>query len=212
VQQVDAEVLLQERDPPVHPLFQPPSLLLRIVGFGRVGVQPDAIAEAPAEHLPRGHTPGLARQIHAGHFDAADAAGLTGRPAELFDLAEHHVDVAGVLAEQAALEEERVGVARTVTHLAIAADALVRVEADDRTRHGRLLDNGHPQVGDLQRGGLRRALHVRLDERGGRVGVPRRRRAQRHDAARAHRFQKATAIEQARDCRLHEGSSQRDSA
>ena len=89
----------------------------------RVGIEPDAIAELAAEHLPARHAPGLAGQVHHGHLDAAHAAGLPRVAAELLDLAEDLVDVAGVLAEDAALEHQRVGLARAVAHLAPSRQA-----------------------------------------------------------------------------------------
>ena len=57
--------------------------------------------------------------------------------AELLDLAEELVDVAGVLAEQPALQHQRVVLAGAVAHLAEAVDALVGVDPDERARHRR---------------------------------------------------------------------------
>ena len=191
LQQVDAEVLLQEREAAIHPRLQALALLLRILGLGRVGVEPHAIAELAAEHLPARDAAGLAGQIHQRHLDAAHAAGLSGGRAELLDPPEDLVDVAGVLAEQPALQDERVRLAGPVAHLAPADEPLVGVDADDRTRHRRLDHDRHAQVRDLERRGLRRALHVRLHDcrvfRGlglGRSRERRRRRAASHRAAR----------------------------
>jgi hypothetical protein len=50
----------------------------------------------------------------------------------VLDRAEDHIDVAGVLAQQHALELERVLFVAGVAHLAQAIDALVGVDADDR--------------------------------------------------------------------------------
>jgi hypothetical protein len=150
-QQADAEILLQVGDAAVHALQEPARLLLRVGRLVGVGVEPDAVAELAAEHLPRRHAPRLAREIHERHLDPAHAAGLPRVPAELLDLPEHLVDVAGVLAEHAALEEERVGLARAVAHLAVAGDALVGVDANERTGHRRLHHDRHAEVGDRQR-------------------------------------------------------------
>ena len=81
---------------------------------------------------------------------AAAPAALPRLTAELLDLAEYPVDVAGVLAQDAALQHERVVPARAVPHLAEAVDALVGVEADDGAGHRRTGDDQHPHVGDLQ--------------------------------------------------------------
>ena len=80
------------------------------VGVG-VAVAADAVAELAAEKLPDRHAPGLAREVPAGDLDAADAARLAGVAAELLDAAEDLLDVAGVLAEDAALQHGRVGAA-----------------------------------------------------------------------------------------------------
>jgi hypothetical protein len=101
--------------------------------------------------------------------------------AELLDLPEDLVHVAGVLAEDAALEEERIPLVRTIAHLTPADQPLVRVDADERDREGRADDRGDPKVGDPQRRGLRRAVHVRLHEGGGCPGCG---FARKRDAAR----------------------------
>ena len=69
--------------------------------------------------------------------------------AEVLDRVEDHVHVAGVLAEQHALELQRVLAVAGVAHLADAVDALVGVDADD----GVVViaaDHRHAHVGDLQ--------------------------------------------------------------
>ena len=49
-----------------------------------------------------------------------------------------------------ALQHQRVVLARAVAHFAEPVDALVRIDANDRARHGRAYDGGHPHVRDLQ--------------------------------------------------------------
>ena len=170
LQQVDAEVLLQIRDAAVHPRLQPLALLLRRSALRwcrrRAGRDRGTCRRASASTA----RPSLAGQIHQRHLDAAHAAGLPRVAAELLDLAEDLVDVAGVLAEDAALEHQRVGLAGAVAHFAVADQALVGVDADQRTGHRRADDDRDAQVGDLQLRRLRRRLDV-LRER-----VERRRR------------------------------------
>ena len=116
-----------------------------------------------AKHLIGRDVPRLARQIPERHLDGDDAAGLPRVAAELLQLAEDLVDAAGVLAEDAALEKERIGLTRAVADLAVARDALVGVDADDRTGHRGADDGRKAQVGDLQLRRLRGCLHVLRD-------------------------------------------------
>ena len=51
-------------------------------------------------------------------FNGRDTAALPAMAAELLDAAEQPVDVAGILAEQAALQHQRIGSAGAVAHLA----------------------------------------------------------------------------------------------
>ena len=76
---------------------------------------------------------------------------LPGRRTELLDLPEDLVHVAGVLAEDAALEEQRVRLAGPVAYFAVAGDPLIGVDANDRAGHRRVDDDRVAQVGDLQR-------------------------------------------------------------
>ena len=122
--------------------------------FGGVAIAADLVAELAAEHLVDRHAVGFARQVPERHLDAADAAGLPRVAAELFDLAEDLVDVAGILAQDAALQDQRVVLAGAVAHFAEAVDALVGVDADDRRRHRRSAHHHHAHVGDLQIGRL----------------------------------------------------------
>ena len=77
LQQVDAEILLQEGQSPIHARLEAQALLFGILGLGGVGVEPYPVAELPAEHLPARHAPRLAGQIHHRHLDAADAPALS---------------------------------------------------------------------------------------------------------------------------------------
>src|SRR4029079_9537639 len=167
LEKVDAEVLLEERETAVHARLQPQALLLRVLGLRGVGVETHAIAEPAAQHLPARHAPGLAGEVHHRHLDSAHAAALPRVPAELLDLPEDLVDVARVLAEEPALEHQRVRLARAVAYFAPADETLVGLDADDRTRHRRLDDDRDADIGDLQRRRLRRALDVRLHKRRG---------------------------------------------
>src|SRR5262245_19694243 len=126
-------------------------MLLRRVTFGRVGKEPDALAELAAHHVPARHAPGLARQIHHRHLDAADAAGLTRRRAKLFDLSKDLVDVAGVLAQDPRLEHERVGLAGAVADLAPPDEPLIRVDPNQRADHGRPNYARDSEVSDIAR-------------------------------------------------------------
>jgi hypothetical protein len=56
--------------------------------------------------------------------------------AELFDPAKDAVDVARVFTEDAALQRQGVALAGTVADVAVAADTLVGVEAQNEARNG----------------------------------------------------------------------------
>src|SRR4029453_15814482 len=111
LEQLDAKVLLQIGDAAVHSLLQPLALLLRVVPVRRVGIEAHAIAELAAEHLPAWYPPCFPCQLTAGHLDPAPAARLARGGAKLLDLPEDLVHVAGVLTEDAALEEQRIRLA-----------------------------------------------------------------------------------------------------
>jgi len=104
-------------------------LARRLVGC--IAVHANAVAErAAGEHIG-GHAIGFARQVHQRHLDGADTAALPPVVAELRDLAEDLVHVAGILAEDAALEHECVRLAGVVADLAVAAEPLIGVDADE---------------------------------------------------------------------------------
>ena len=147
------EIHLEEGEAEVH------ALLEALAGLGaarhrRVGVAIDAhlVAELAAEHLVDRHAVGLAGEIPQRDLDRRDAAALPAVAAELLDAAEQAVDVAGVLAEQPALQHQRVGGAGAVAHLAEPDDALVGVDLEQRRGERRADDLGHPHVGDAKLG------------------------------------------------------------
>lgn len=55
--------------------------------------------------------------------------------AKLFNLAKNSVEIAGIFAQQAALEHQCIGRAATVAHLAVATNSLVRIQANNRRAH-----------------------------------------------------------------------------
>ena len=152
LEQVDAEVHLEPREPLFLARLQALAVDLGIVRLGGVGVAADLVAELAAEHLPHRYSVGLPGQVPQRHLDAAHASALPSVEAELFDLAENLVHVAGVLAEQAALQHQRVGLAGAVAHLAQPVDALVGVDAEHRAGHGRADQGSHAHVRNLEVG------------------------------------------------------------
>ena len=118
---------------------------------GRVGIDAHLVAVLAAQELVAGHAVHLAHQVPQRDLDARDAAALAAPVAELLDGAEDHVHVAGVLAQEHALELERILRVPRVAHLADAVDALVGVDAHDRivivAAH-----HGQAHVGDLEIG------------------------------------------------------------
>src|ERR1017187_1330731 len=132
--------------------FEPLAEYLGIGRFGGVGVASDLVPELAAQHLVDGNVVGLSSQVPKRHLDGADAAALARLAAELLDLAKKFVDVAGVLAQQPALEQERVILAGAIPHLAQAVDALVGIDADQRTGHGRAWPRQAARVGESQIG------------------------------------------------------------
>ena len=79
---------------------------------------------------------------------------LTALAAELLDAAEDLVDVAGVLANEETLEHLRVKLGRAVADFAVAGNALVGLDAQERAVHGSANDVNKPHVRDLQIRGL----------------------------------------------------------
>jgi hypothetical protein len=164
-EQRDADVHLQHREAAALALQQPLAHLLRVGHRRRVGVAPHGVAELPADQGVRRHAVRLAGQVHQGHLDAGHATALAAVVPELLDLAEDLVEVARVLADDAALEREGVRGARAVAHLAPADEPLVRVDPDDRRAERHPEQVGHPHIGDAQVAGPRRGADVLLADR-----------------------------------------------
>ncbi len=129
-----------------------------IVRRRRVAVDPDPVAELAAEKLIAGHAVDLADQIHQRDLDGADPAGLSALAAIALDAPEDVLDVARVLSDDQRLEPERGIGMRSVPDLAEAVEVLVGVDPHDRVQALRP-DGGHPDVGDPQLRGFRRATH-----------------------------------------------------
>ena len=156
----EAEVHLEEGVAERHALLQ------ALAGLGaarlaRVGVaiHAHAVAEFSAEHLVDRNPIGLAGEVPERDLDRRDAAALAAVAAELLDPPEQPVDVAGVLAEQPALQHQGEGGAGAVAHLAEADDSLVGVDFQERGRERRADDLGDPHVGDPKLGRFR----IRVD-------------------------------------------------
>ena len=84
--------------------------------------------------------------------EEAEAGAAPAVAAELLDAAEDLLDVARVLAEDAALQDFRVGAAGGVAHLAVADEALVRVDLHERAALRRAVDVREVDVRDLEGG------------------------------------------------------------
>ena len=149
-EQVDPQVHLQEGKAHLHPLLEFLGELVLVHHRRRVGVQADAVAVPAAEHPVDGDAVGLARQVPQGHLDAGDAAALPAVVAELPNRLEDPLHVARILAEQPALEHQGVPLAAAVADLAVAGDALVRVDPDQGNPHRGPRNDGDPQIGDPQ--------------------------------------------------------------
>ena len=88
------------------------------------------------------------------------AAALATVVTELLDLAEQAIDVAGVFAQQTALEHQRVLGRRQVTDFAPATDTLIGIDADDAERPVVPADGGDAHVGDFEVARVRRTPDV----------------------------------------------------
>ena len=155
--QPNSEVHLEKGVAHVEPGFHALRVHGRVGGHAGVGVKPDLVAELAPQHLAGGNVVSLTRQIPQRHLDAADPATLPGMSAELLDLAKDSIDVAGVLAQYAALECQGVLLARPVTNFTEPNKPLIGVNLDDRATEWRIFDGRNAQVGDLQ---LRRPRHL----------------------------------------------------
>ena len=107
-----------------------------------VGIAVDAnlVAVFAAQHLINRNAIRLAGQIPQRDLDAADAAALARMIAELLHAAEQLFNIAGVFADQTALQHFRIDAVAAVAHLAQADDALIGVDLHQGTVHGRAND------------------------------------------------------------------------
>ena len=113
-QDADAQVHLEEGEAHLQPLFErKPHRVAGIVLAVSVGVtvDTDLVTILAAQQLPDRHAPCLARQIPQGDLHTRDTAALAGMAAELLDLVHDLVDIAGVFAQQAAFQHQRIGFA-----------------------------------------------------------------------------------------------------
>ena len=102
-QEFDAEIHLEERESHLHArLERRAHVAPAALGVG-VAVAADLVAPLAAEELPHGKSPRLAAEVPARELHSAHAASLPRIAAELLDAAEYLLNVARVLAEDAAL-------------------------------------------------------------------------------------------------------------
>jgi hypothetical protein len=148
-QRLDAHVHLEHGKAAGQPAQQlvAHGLAGRLVG--RVAIHADGVAKLAAGQDVSRHAVGLAGQVHQRHLHRAHPAALARVVAKLFDLAEQPVHVARVLAQQPVLQHQREGLARAVAHLAVAAQALVGVQADQGKAPAGPADRGRAHVRDF---------------------------------------------------------------
>ena len=70
--------------------------------------------------------------------------------AKLLDLAKELVDIAGVLTEQTRFEQQRVGRAGAITDFAVAADALIGIQPQQRDIKWQRPEIDDAHVGDFE--------------------------------------------------------------
>ena len=151
-EQADADVHLEELEAGVHALLEALSHDCAIGDGVGIAIDQHFVAELTARQLIGRYAVGFAGQIKERHFDTADTTALPRMKAELLDLAEDLVDIAGVLAQQARLEHERISWAGAVAHFAIAAYALIGIQPQQRDIKGQRLEVDDAQFGDAQFG------------------------------------------------------------
>ena len=154
-QQADAEVHLEEGEAHVHTLLECKTHVVPGVLAVNIGIGIDAylVTVLAAEHLVKRYAVCLARKIPQRNLDTGHTAALTGVPAELLYFVEDLIDVAGVLANDAALEHECVGLARSVAHFAIADEALIGHKLHYGAALGSVGDIDKAHIGDLKLAG-----------------------------------------------------------
>ena len=69
-----------------------------------------------------------------------------GMASELFQFTENLVDIAWIFSDDSAFQHQGIGLARTVTALAITVEALVRIQPYNVTA----ANSCYPHIGDLQ--------------------------------------------------------------
>ena len=153
---IHAQIHLEKSEAHVQPFFQGKAHIVAGVTtlHVRIAIHADLVPEFAAQQLIQGHAVGLARQIPQGNFNAADAAALPGMAAELLDLAENFIHIAGVLTQNAAFEHQSIGLAGGVPHLAVACDPLIGFNFQNRAALGRAVDINESHIRNFQ---IRRA-------------------------------------------------------
>ena len=147
-QQVHAEVHLEEGEARGTAGHEMLGELLRVRAGGGVRVTAHPVTEPAAEQHVGRNLQQAAGQVVQGHVDRGHAATLTAVEAELAHAFEDRADVQRVLAEQPALEHQRVVPAGAVTHLAVAAHPDIRVQPQDRGPERHTDQRGYADVGD----------------------------------------------------------------
>src|SRR5262249_25972948 len=113
-EQANPYIHLEEFEAALHAFLEQIAHLRTIRHGGGIDIATHAVTELPPRQHIAGNAIGLARQIHQRHFDATNATGLTTMMAELLNLAEDLIDIAGVFTDQTALEQQGIGLAGAV--------------------------------------------------------------------------------------------------
>jgi len=161
-EKINAEVHLQPGKPLLFAFLQALAVNFRIVRFGGIGIAANLVAKLAAEHLVNRNVIGFPGQIPQSHLNRAHSAGLARVAAKLLDLPKYFVDVAGIFAQDPALQLERIIFVRPVANFAESVKTLIRIDADDRVGHRRLRYGGDAKIGNFQLGRLRVGIHLLL--------------------------------------------------
>ena len=158
-QQFDTEVHFKESESFCHAL---PESLAHIApaafGIG-VAVAADPVAVFAAEQLPDGHAPGLSGKVPHRKLKSADTARLTGIAAELLDPAEDLFRIAGIFAENTALEHRRVSATGGIADFSVTDKPLIGVNLDERAALRRTVDVRKTDIRDFQCGWINTGIH-----------------------------------------------------
>src|SRR5262249_7504810 len=117
-EKIDPHVHFEEREPHLEPCLHSPRILGSVARNRGISIEPHPVAVSTSEHLINGDLERLPGEVPERHLHAANAAALAAVVAELLDLLEQALDVAGVLAQKPALEHERIARAAAVSDLA----------------------------------------------------------------------------------------------